>query len=354
MGMRRTRWGRVGLAAGALAVLAGASTAATGPSAGQEAGCEPPYLPIYEYSTASGQTTPVQAYPEQPVSPPPLEGASLDLLAQAQEAGPDTDGDGRPDTVDATPDGGVAVTRGDGVVRITPRAGTVVFTTAASTGFDLDGDGLDELLLVERDDPGGTSSTFLLPGATAVGSHRVADVAVQVPDGPVLGVGDQLGGPGEDLLVPAGGSAGATAGVITSGDLALAPGPGGTLAAYEPGSDLIDQGQPTGLLDLGDGPPTLALFRNDAGHDTVTLWDEGTVTEYRTAVFRGAASLQVTAYEAGGRTYLLGTEGNRSGVFRSVWDLTDPCAVPADVITSPAVPAAPGADPVAGSPGYTG
>lgn len=350
MRRRRTRWGRAGLAAGAAVALAGASAVAIGPSVGQEATCEPPYLPIYEYSTGSGQLTPAQAYPEQTVSPPPLEGTSLDLLAQEQDAGPDTDGDGRPDTVDGTSEGGVAITRGDGVVRITPRAGTVVFTTAASTGFDLDADGLDELLLVERDDPSGTSSTFLLPGATAVGSHLVADVAVQVPEGPVLGVGDQLGGPGEDLLVPAGG----TVGVITSGDLALAPGPGGTLAAYEPGSDLIDQGQPTGLLDLGDGPPTLALSRNDAGHDTVSLWDEGTVTEYRTVAFQGAASLRVSAYEARGRTYLLGTEGNRSGVFRSVWDLTDPCAVLADVVTSPAVPAAPGADPVAGSPGYTG
>lgn len=336
-GSVRTVLTAIGLAAAAMLVPAAS------PAGGQAAGCAPPYLPIFGFTTAASQADPprVQVYPETAVVAPSLDGQDLSYDTSGE---PDMDGDGQADVV-SNAGASITITRGDGVLTLS-QTGSSLTSVARFHRADLDADGHDETYLEAVPTGPGEPRFFVVPGTTAVGAHVLADVAIEVPAGIVGLAGDQVDGPGEDLLAQVGGGGG-----LVSGDAVVAPGPGGSLAAFVAASAPLDPyGQAVGLLLLDDGPPVIALVRPGDGASIITLWDEGETTEFRTAGATGfEADPQVTAIDTPDGLLLVAGAGSRSGGVTFVWDLDDPCAT-----NPPATPTAPAAAPVSGTADYTG
>lgn len=306
--------------------------------------CSAPYLPLYGRSAYVNSGGPgvdqKQLYPAQPTVEPSIDGFQPGYADATGKDEPDTDGDGVTDTVTFDP---FTIRRGDGVITITdPDRG--LLSADRYYAADLDADGRDELFL--RSGSGPTFDPdryYVLPGTTAPGTYRADAVAIRLPTPPevhlaidrppvTLGftpVGNQDGEPGEDLLVALDPS---RAGIVSGVDL-LAPGPGGTVAAYDP-VETIDPaaGSFLSALVVGSGAPALAFYRSEGDHATITLWNQGRLANYRTAG-PGAAAADAN-YANGhaawvntddGRTLLVVTTGGRGLNTSYYWGLDDPC-----------------------------
>lgn len=337
----------------AVALVAATTVAVAGGSVGaQDDGCEPPYLPMYGLRgipSTDGETA--QVYPDEPVERPDLDRGTY-LHDDAVDL--DSDGDGTTDEVESGDP--LRITRGDGVVELGAVTGANFLGPASlelSDG-DLDGDGRDELIVSSN--PAGAGSRpryFVVPGTTAVGSHDLADVAIELPS-TALVVGDQGEGSGEDVLV----QTSETGGSLVSGDDLMAVGPGGSVAAFEPFGEPIDLGFPMAVFRVGDGAPQIA-FLTPGAPATISVWDEGEVTAYRTPDLTPAVeySAVLRLIELDGEQYLWVGIDDRSGGRVWVWSIDDPCgtgdrSVPPVGTTPP--PDASGADAIRGEATYTG
>jgi hypothetical protein len=337
----------VGVGAAALAVPA-TSAPAPGPATGT---CTEPFAPIYAASTsADGVSNRRQLWPEHPVSPPPADGTDLDAVRPRYLAGPDTDGDGRGDQVTIDLGSGeqvMVITRGDGEVRIGQRGSNLGELTSRPVG-DLDADGRDEVMFLARPSAGGEDQIFVLPGSTPTGSHQADDVSIEIPSYFLFGAGDQLDGPGDDLLVTDTADVGSG---IVSGREVMAPGPGGRLASFPIAEALA--GYPAGVFDLGGPRPALTTIEDEGSRSVVRLWRDGRATSFATAgADLGEAYLSVSMTRADGRTYLRAGTSDRGGSTTFTWDVDDPCRTLGgpDAPGGPASPAAP----VSGQASYTG
>src|SRR5690606_36646720 len=110
---------------------------------------------------------------------------------------------------------------------------------------DLDGDGRGELLI----------DRLVVPGSVPLGSHLVADVAVELPGNRVLPAGDGVGDASFDLLVGSGGGAGARTHLV-DGRTVVASGPGSRLTDLGP---VTLPGVPASVFDVGSGSPAYAV-----------------------------------------------------------------------------------------------
>jgi hypothetical protein len=340
----------VGLGAVVLAVPA-TSAPAPDPSTGT---CTEPFAPIYASSAyADGVSNRRQLWPDHPVSPPPTDGTDLDAVGPRYLAGPDTDGDGRGDqvTIDlGTGEQVMVITRGDGQVRVGQRGSNLGELTSRPVG-DLDGDGRDEVMFLARPADGGEDRIFVLPGSTETGSHQADDVSIEIPSYFLYGAGDQLDGPGDDLLVTDTAEAGSG---LVSGREVMAPGAGGRLTSFPIAEALA--GYPAGVFDLGDARPALATVEDEGSRSVVRLWRDGRATSFATAgADLGDAFLSVSMTRAEGRTYLRAGTGDRGGSTTFTWDVDDPCRAlrAPDHQETPSSPASPAA-PLSGQASYTG
>lgn len=363
---------------GLLAVVPGVVTWTTGGGAGvaQTAGCPSPILPLVAYE-ARGQYQPVleQTYPDQPVAIPDLAASvDLDLTRSWMLARPDMDGDGKVDQVEIDLSSGeqvLVVTRGDGVVRVAFPGANIGDLTNYPVG-DLDADGRDELVFLARDAVDGSDRSFVLPGATPVGDHQALDVAIEIPDYRLVAVGDQVDGPGTDVIVHEPGPAvsGGTIGNVISGQDLMAPGPGHA-ADLTPRAWAVP-GMTTAVVDVGDQRPamvSLGLTADGDGQVRAALTRNGVPTVFATAGPRSRSLFGATAVQVGDHRYLLASGVDRGGSSVVIWDLEDPCIglppatdrpAPSTTTTTTApappgrVPSAPGASPQTGRPRFTG
>lgn len=317
--------------------------------------CASPYLPLYAESlTGSDLSSRRQLWPAQPVAPPPTDGTDLDHARPRYLAGPDTDGDGRGDQVTIDLGSGeqvMVITRGDGEVRVGLTGSNLGDLTSRPVG-DLDGDGRDEVMFLARPSGRGEDRIFVLPGATAVGSHQADEVSIEIPSYFLYGAGDQLDGPADDLVVTD--TVEERSGLVAGPDV-MEPGPGGRVVSF-PITEPID-GYPAGVFDLGDARPAVATVDGSGSRFVVRLWRDGDITSFATAgADLGSAFLTVTMTRADGRTYLRAGTGDRGGSTTFTWDVDDPCrSLPAAAPggTGTGDPASP-ATPVSGEASYTG
>jgi hypothetical protein len=314
-----------------LAVLAGVTAWAPSAEAGRRQGadCTAPILPLVAYD-ADRRYPPVreQTYPDHPVAIPDLAaGVDLDLTRDWMLARPDTDGDGVVDQVDIDLSSGeqvLVVTRGDGVVRVGYAGRNIGALTNQPVG-DLAADGRDELLFLARDPVDGSDRTFVLPGTTPVGEHQVLDVAVEVPDTYLVAAGDQVDGPGLDVIVHEITPGGLVGHVISGQDL-MAPGPG-RAADVTPRAWSVP-GRAVAVVDVGDPRPAivsndLRLVTEEQGRFVLTR--SGQQTVFVTAGPRARTLFAATAFQVDDHRYLLASAGDRGGTSVVMWDLEDPC-----------------------------
>lgn len=323
-----------------------------GPDAAAQsaAACPEPYQPVWaERFIQSALYGRRQLWPEQPTVAPSVSAVFLDLPS----GDIDTDGDGSPDDWEI-PGGtsNVVITRGaDRLTLTNPRAEGVI-----GVG-DMDGDGGDEVLVIERFG----EITFLVPSATPAGTYELADVGIRLPSGRVLGVGDQDGDGRTDLLAQPGTSENPTS-VLVDGPDALAPGAGGQFQlAGEAGTSV--PGFPAAAVDLGDVRPAfVALDVN--GQPTLTMMRNGQVTTWVVPDQVDILPESVSAVRIDGRTFLVASASAFKVEENILWDIEEPCrALPAIASTTsttvavtpaPLPGTAPAARPVVGRPRFTG
>lgn len=307
-------------------------------SVGQATGCEQPYEPWFQAST----------YPE--TVPVPSLGEPINYGPE-----PDTDGDGIPDTIVDAGNGGtyasMTITRGDGVITLTPGTHDYVYLDAyGRPPGDLDGDGRDELI-IGVDQQG---EQYVLPGATAPGTHAIDDVGI-FTDAALNGtvpVGDQDADGKGDVA----GSNGAEIEVLSGAEI-MAPGPGAAIGPLTSITTYVGSNVTSAILIPGE-EPTIITGRVEDGvrltvhaQPPVELAARNVYTEYT----GGVGTIGV--YQQDGDTFVSQSASDRSGSSIAIWNLTDPCSryvAPTEVPTTPAEPEAAPAMPVEGTAGYTG
>jgi hypothetical protein len=280
------------------------------------AGCDQPYLPAR--STHSWE--------------PPVQGPSLDRLQRVRTSAPDTDGDGRPDTVTVEHSADLDewrlhVQRGDGTVtfaepvppgRDAPElpSGAFVFDRPSAWWGDVDGDGRDDLLVSQILRPQGdadqVSTLYLVPGTVAPGVHRPSEVGTLVPGEDADEVGDQDGDGGVDIAL--------RDGRVVSGRALLA---GEVRVLRTLPAPLV------GVLELG-GPPTIVVAP-PAPRDVLDLTLLGSPdVRLRSAGVPfpsgDSSSLRVGATRSGGHRVVWAATLTRAGGSSWTWDLDAPCA----------------------------
>jgi hypothetical protein len=329
------------VAAAALVVTTSALIG-SGPGAAQApptAACPQPYEPWLSTST----------YPAQPGLPDLGQSMLVDTGTE-----PATSGD-----FDA-----LTITRSNGAITLLPGANhdIIYLSGYGPQPGDLDGDGLDELI-IGVDQQG---EQYLLPGDAPSGTHEVDAVAISLAGLSNVSqpVGDQDGDGGIDVAFAyADGPSGPHGWRIYAGADLLAPGPGGTVApptpiASYPGTDLA-----AAPLQPGATPSVITARVTAPGAVEVlvpgapgfVLVADGVRTEYA----RGAGAIGV--WDRDGELLISLSAADRGGSWLTVWNLTDPCSrhsfaetvQPVDPTDPTQAPAAP-ADPVQGQARYTG
>jgi hypothetical protein len=191
------------------------------------------------------------------------------LITQPPTAGPDTDGDGRPDDVKVA-GGTVTITRADGTLTF----GQPGHDVALQNHADLDGDGRDDLILND----GG--EVYVVSGKSTPGPHSPKDAGVRVdPDLTDPWPVDLSKIAGQDFVVPHR-AAGSSTGVQSTTDVydgaaVLALGPGGDGRGAKPWYRLPGLVRAAVPLAAGARPETL-------------LYVPGTPAEVRIAERPGA------------------------------------------------------------------
>ncbi|CAN5568695.1 hypothetical protein BH10ACT1_BH10ACT1_25360 [soil metagenome] len=313
----------------AAAVVSPAGGSSSSPTAGAvpvpatTAACPSPYRPSVTYPNDG---------------PPPVPSDPLQW-----DSGPiDTDGDGAADTI------GVAGT----TIHIDRASGSLDLPDRAVIAdrehpVDVDGDGTTDLFVIPP-----TGPAVLLPGSTASGQVDLEAAGIRLPAGfeHAQFVGDQDGDGASEVAVERSGSTEVFSGV----DLA-APGPGASFAG-DPIARL--DGALLGLVPFDPAVPTLVTSpdaTDDAAGRPVTLVVHSdpevvlttagsplVLPPYAPEDRQAAAML----YAEGARSWIVLGQQSRAGGSGWVWELTDLCRTS----TAPA----PGAEAIAGSPGYTG
>jgi hypothetical protein len=263
---------------------------------------------------------------------PPVRGESLDRLQRVRTTAPDTDGDGRPDTVTVQHSADLdewrlEVRRGDGVVtfaepvppgRDAPDlpSGAFVFNRPSAWWGDVDGDGRDDLLVAQIVRPQGDAdqviTLHLVPGTVAPGVHRPSEVGTLVPGQDADEVGDQDGDGGVDIAL--------RDGRVVSGRSLLA---GEVRVLRTLPAPLV------GVLELG-GRPTIVVAP-PAPRDVLDLTLLGAPdVRLRSAGMPfptgDSTSLRVGATRVDGHRVVWASTLTRAGGSSWTWDLEGPCA----------------------------
>jgi len=321
---------------------------------------------MYGTRTEGAYSSAQKVWPTHDVVAPALTGEVLDHTAHLETTNPDTDGDGVRDDVTIDMSSGeqvMVITRGDGVVRVALAGSNLGDLTSHPPG-DLDADGHDEVLFLARPAGSGADRIFVLPGATAPGSYQADDVAIEVPTYFVWSAGNQVDGPGDDLVVWDQNTADPNTSVV-SGDQIMAAGPGGS--ADFSATTTLAGGYPMGVFDLGDSrPAVVTALPLVAGQLELSLWRDGVAPPTR---FVSPASLPFNQQPSS--VAMVGTseglvlsagEVDRGGSLAFYWDVDDPCReLPVIGCCEPPLqgrppgsePAQP-ADPLNGAAPYTG
>ena len=333
--------------------------------------CSPPYHPVYAGESRFSGDPEVQTYPDHPVDRPSVDGRDLGPDVSPGER-VDTDGDGHYDHIDRI-DGGIEITRGDGrVVLVNGHPKTNGYDDPqwseapnAAPG-DLNGDGRDDLLVRIPAPAGGDyfnddeGHWFAVSGAVSPGKHDVWKVGVMVPGGhdfPTLGfpavlggVGDQVGGPGDDVLARDEYGSG-----IVDGETLLAPGPGGAIDRFQISipidADLL------GPVDLGGARPALLLAHQHPAlvSDRIFLWRAGETLDFDPFGGWGFADTPLYVRDSPDGRLLIGGYEDRGGGSRIVvWNIDHPCGPGSTARWKKAPGAAAPAEPVAAQPSFTG
>ncbi len=369
----------MGAACAALAtafVAPGDPTSATpggGSSALRSGSCAEPHLPIVGLRS-DGHANPAYAvWPDRSTLPPVLLGDDLDHVVALVTAGVDTDGDGAADDITtdlSTVPEAVVIDRGDGTVRLNLDGHSSIALTNFPVG-DLDADGRDELLVLSRSAETAADRVFVIPGSTPAGEHQADEAGIEIATYyDLMAAGDQIDGPGHDLLVRSGGppDEGPRTSTLVSGDRLMAVGPGGKAPLTGDGPTF--EGWPGGVFDVGDRLPALATLEHGLdGGVLVHLWRDGESTRFTSPpeiTFPSHPHVSMARLAAdGGRLVLRVGHSDRGGSLALLWDVEDPCReLPrAETLLPPAVPGptpdhdtptAPGAPPVPARPSYTG
>ena len=340
MGRRRIVTGIA--AAGVLvATSAGTAPAVPGRSTGRaQTACAQPYEPWFSAYT----------YPA-PAVVPDL-GASI-----AFDTGPpDTDGDGKPDVIGSGDIKKVQITRGDGVITLSPgdQHKYIYLTGYGPQPGDLDGDGRDELI-IGVDQQG---EQYLLPGTTAPGTYDLPDVAIHF-DGLSSSsrpVGDQNGDGSNDVAFPGEIAPGKGGWAVYAGKDLLAPGAGGNLTAPPPVAKYSGENLIAAPLKPG-ATPTIITGSRYPSTTNITVHASPLIELIARDVLReytgGPGKLD--AFSKGGQAFVTVSASDRSGSSFAVWNVDDPCSRFAAQPAAPTAPNAPTpAQPVAGSPDFTG
>lgn len=350
---RRRTAAAIALVGSVAAVVLGSGGA--GAQVDGSAPCPAPYAPIFAEAWQYGPGADGREVP-------PPEGPSIDHLARSFEP-PDTDGDGRPDTVEHLSQV-LVIGRGDGqLVLRAPEGGSVGVPSGRITIGDLDGDGRDDIFVFTATGPvvdERIDTVYVVLGSTPAGEHDTDVVGIEMPvplGGYFVGVGDQDGDGADDVATGPGPDT-----LIISGRQLVAPGPGGSLSALPEPLRTVP-GMVMGALQLTPGAaPILALTHADEGTVVeVTLLTDPPLALRTDRVPFGPGRLpeaHVSGFLSDGdRIVTLGYGPNRSGsAARWMWNLDDLCASPTLAPVSPpsTVPTSPPASPVRATPTYTG
>jgi hypothetical protein len=204
---------------------------------------------------------------------------------------------------------------------------------------DLDGDGVDEVLVISTRPGGSTLASdggmpvVIVPGTVAAGLQDPFAVGITLPiDGAqgqgAYGVGDIDGDGADDVTVPV---ADGTTPVVVSGRDLMAAGAGGSITelprpisagdpAWSPGAGTTD-----GLLSLAPGArPVAGVLTAEALYLST---QPATVLRIDEPVAAGGSPPVLTAYRSGGhRIVTLRSNAGRSGVtVTQMWDLDGVC-----------------------------
>lgn len=346
------------------------------PSAGDAQGtCTAPYPPVASWASQASGIFGVD---------PHVQGPSLLVHPTA-----DMDGDGKDDRAGSVSRGsksaGLRVLRGDGAMTLVDdqaavddryqasiddlEAGvTEHYDVLAPVIGDLDADGHDEILVYKLD--GMSRSEVVIPGTTSPGTHDIDDVGIVLPTGshasgdPLPGgavsdaVLDQVGGPGEDVVVHTGSER-----RVVSGNDIMATGAPGTVPSLATSQTLT--GFVVGIARLGQARPTLLLQGPDH-RDTLFLVDGGSTT----ISFAPAGLAPVSGFPYASDTdldvvddprgrFVVVSTSNRAQSAIDVWDIDHPCRRlvgdgDAPTTTTPPSADAPAATPIDDHPSFTG
>lgn len=259
---------------------------------------------------------------------PPADPA-LSLFARAH---------GRRDPADDS--GAIVVQHAGGEPTVLGGKGMVVgFPGGRSWIGDLDGDGVDEVMVISTR-PGGSTlageggmPVVIVPGTVAPGLQDPFAVGITLPiDGAqgqgAHGVGDIDGDGADDVAVPV---ADGTTSVVVSGRDLMAAGAGGSITevptpisagdpAWSPGAGTTD-----GLLSLAPGArPVAGVLTAEALYLST---QPATVLRIDESVAAGGSLPVLSAYRSGGhRIVTLRSDAGRSGVtLTQMWDLDGVC-----------------------------
>ncbi len=332
--------------------LSAGSAGATGKTLSQVA-CAEPYAPLAEGHSYSGDSTgyPVPEIPGEDIAVVPI-GPQVALNVGAL----DMDGDAQPDELGGSLgnyDDSISVTRGDGVLGF-----DIPAPRDAYTAGDLDGDDRDELVVIQAStSPFGFAHTWIVPGTTAPGTYAPADVGIEVSAGEVFLLPDRDGDGHHELLVgwPGGLIEAGPSGVLSGADVMTVGAPGDARAVTPifpvPGSMV-------GFVPLGAGPVTVIAIDDAGAH----LVDESGSTDFAwgNEQFQPGDTVLSEVRTSSVGTFLKLEKDDRSGSVYLLWRIDEPCGtLPTEPqVTTTTVPPSPrvatGAQPIAGSPGYTG
>lgn len=222
----------------------------------------------------------------------------------------------------------IVATRPAGALRLSSGGATLVATSAG----DLDGDGLAEIWVGDE----ATGSAWVVPGDTAPGTHGLADVGIEVPQGVALG--SRPDGAPMDLYL-----SGDEGTAVYDGEQVLAAAPGGDATGLEPLAEYPDR-IPLSLLRFDSGDHLVLAPVSLRG--TIRVVSPAEVFEFSTppGIELRVGSVSVRGRDGDRGRFLQVMTQDRSPV-KYLWSFDDPCtaleaAAEATTTTSTTAPAA--------------